>query len=572
MIHIFYRHTNNLTIQDYRPNWFTYENAFLNLLDSFEKDKDQVLLNVLIDGRIEDNFVNKYFNQINFIQVEGGDQRSSWKNTNIVIKEFCDNNTIKDNDIIYILENDYIHVEGWVGKLVSFFEKKSDSYVSLYDHPDKYSDYTDLKSRVISEAGHHWRTAPSTCGSYVVSKKVFLEDYDISPTIESFCYDMYHTPDHFKWLILNLYKKREIFTPIPSLATHSMSYYLAPNIDWESQVKMKKEKLKICLYDHHNYPIPTIGCGGVTGMFQMLYDVIQNYDVKLTLIVNDQSTVQNTEKMNVIKLPFTEIENLRYGRSKISDYFNDGIFFTNSSGRHVNFDFTNFRGKWVAVCQGCHEYVGNADLQVFVSQNQMYQHFRDNLLDSKNMDYKIVYNAIDKKEYYWEDGSHDRIVWIGRIDGAKAERLYEIALRSPEKILAAGWFTEDWRWLFDKIMSTGNVEWIGKIEGLENKREFFSKAKLNIHCSTFEDPCPLTVLEAQACGIPVLSYANGSMKEICYLKDLVCSSLEEFIEKINIDHYTENKNNIIDYISNNFSSESYGKRWYQVFRELNSNL
>jgi hypothetical protein len=62
------------------------------------------------------------------------------------------------------------------------------------------------------------------------------------------------------------------------------------------------------------------------------------------------------------------------------------------------------------------------------------------------------------------------------------------------------------------------------------------------------------------------------MKEICYLKDLVCSSLEEFIEKINIDHYTENKNNIIDYISNNFSSESYGKRWYQVFRELNSNL
>ena len=324
------------------------------------------------------------------------------------------------------------------------------------------------------------------------------------------------------------------------------------------------------MYDHHNYPIPTPGCGGVTGMFQMLYDVIQKYDFKITLIVNDLSTVEDTEKMKVIKLPFSEIENIRYGRTPVSRYFNGDIFYSNSSGRHVNFDFSNFRGKWIAVCQGCHEYVGNADLQVFVSQNQLYQHLRDRLLDSSILDYKIVYNAIDKSEYYWQDGPHDRIVWIGRIDGAKAERLYDIALRSPEKILAAGWYSPEWEWLFDRIMSTGNVEWVGRIDGAENKRHFFSRAKINIHCSTFEDPCPLTVLESQACGIPVLSFANGSMSEICYLKELVCGNLDELISKINHDYYTENKQKIIEFITNNFTSESYGKRWRDIFNQISS--
>ena len=233
MIHIFFRHTNNLNVQGYRPDWFSYENAFLNLLNTIEDFHDQVRLYVLIDGEINDNFVKKYSDKFVFIQIEGGDQRISWKNTNIIIKHYCDNNIINQNDIIYILENDYLHVDGWVPKVVDLFSKKSNYYVSLYDHPDKYNDYKELKSEILSEGNHHWRTTPSTCGSYIVSKEVFLDDYEISTNIESFCYQMYHTPDHFKWLILNLYKKREIITPIPSLSTHAMKYLMAPNIVWD---------------------------------------------------------------------------------------------------------------------------------------------------------------------------------------------------------------------------------------------------------------------------------------------------------------------------------------------------
>jgi hypothetical protein len=130
---------------------------------------------------------------------------------------------------------------------------------------------------------------------------------------------------------------------------------------------------KICLYDHHDYPIPTDGIGGVIGLFQLLYEELSKFpDFELTIIVNDKSTLVSYKNFKVIKLPFSEIENIRFGRVPITKYFNGEIFYSNSSGRHVDFDFSNFQGKWVAVCHGCEEWVGDADCQIFVSNNQMY--------------------------------------------------------------------------------------------------------------------------------------------------------------------------------------------------------
>lgn len=328
--------------------------------------------------------------------------------------------------------------------------------------------------------------------------------------------------------------------------------------------------IKVCLYDHHEYIIPTDGIGGVIGLFQILYEELYKYDdIDLTLIVNDKSTLTSKTNFNVIKLPFSEIENIRFGRVPVAKYFNGDIFYTNSSGRHTDFDFKSFNGKWISTCHGCQEWVGNSDCQIFVSNNQLSQHFRDNLFDSYSNNYKVIHNGVDTKKLHYVDGPHDRIVWMGRVDGAKAERLYDIALNSKEKILAAGWYTEDWLWLFDKIMNTGNVEWVGKIEGDSNKVEFYRNAKISIHCSTFEDPCPTTVLEAQSCGVPVLSYANGSLKEISLYQDLVFDEFDEFMNKLNnLDVSKYSSNSLVEFIEENFSCRIYGNNFYKIFKQM----
>jgi hypothetical protein len=121
-----------------------------------------------------------------------------------------------------------MHVHGWVEKLFELFSTYSGlDYVSLYDHNDKYflPMYDTLVSKIITTNTHHWRTTPSTCGSFILTKQQFDRDFDILSTTEG---------DHNKWLWLNEFRSRFILTPIPGLSTHCMNGLLSPTINWET--------------------------------------------------------------------------------------------------------------------------------------------------------------------------------------------------------------------------------------------------------------------------------------------------------------------------------------------------
>lgn len=234
MIHIFYRHTNSTKLGSYRPNWFSYNKCFINLLKTIAFHRDIVKLNVVFDGDITKNSIYTFSNLFNTIEINAGSDIGSWNETNQIIKHQCEDNIIKENDLIYFLENDYLHVQGWVIKVIELFRTHKDKYISLYDHADKYFDYDKLESKIIATSNCHWRTTPSTCGSYIINREVFLEDFEDIETINRMCYDMGPTPDHYKFLTLNLYKKRQVLTPIPGLSTHVMNGLMSPTIDWET--------------------------------------------------------------------------------------------------------------------------------------------------------------------------------------------------------------------------------------------------------------------------------------------------------------------------------------------------
>jgi len=221
-IHIFYRHYNiENTDFKYRPYWFNFEKCFINLLNTIQgKNVD---LHLIMDGSIDNNFVKKYKDKyIPHIIDAKSDQASFWKTW-----EIAKQTNIGDKDLIYFLENDYLHVDGWVDKVVDLFSTYNNlNYVSLYDHGDKYwhPNYDDLVSKIFVSTLHHWRTIPSTCGSFVITKQIFEEDYTDNTTIAG---------DHNKFLYLNETKNRFVLTPVPGLSTHCMEAFLSPTIDWE---------------------------------------------------------------------------------------------------------------------------------------------------------------------------------------------------------------------------------------------------------------------------------------------------------------------------------------------------
>lgn len=228
MIHIFYRHYPVSGREDWRPEWFDYEKCFLNLLNSI-CNKDNVRINVIYDGNRDDNFIFKY--DLNFYYIDAKSDYESFKKTFEVIGK----SNIKDDEIIYLLENDYLHIKNWDIDVEEFMKTNKDSYLSLYDHNDKYfNENSELTSKIIVTKTHHFRTTPSTCGSFIAKKKTLIDDYNIhynSPKITGVFTNM--PVDHAKFLMLKTLKNRDVYTPIPGLSTHCLVNLLSPTINWE---------------------------------------------------------------------------------------------------------------------------------------------------------------------------------------------------------------------------------------------------------------------------------------------------------------------------------------------------
>ena len=221
-IHIFYRHYNvSGTDNRSRPKWFDFEKCFVNLLNTIQNKN--VELHVAFDGDINSNFIGKYQDKFTTHLIKAGNDQLSFFQTWEIAKSI----PMEQTDLVYFIENDYLHFQGWDKKVTELFETyKLLHYVSLYDHNDKYflPMYEDLVSKIFTTETHHWRTTPSTCGSFIITKQLFDLDYDINTSIVG---------DHNKFSQLAEERNRMVITPIPGLSTHCMEGLMSPTIKWD---------------------------------------------------------------------------------------------------------------------------------------------------------------------------------------------------------------------------------------------------------------------------------------------------------------------------------------------------
>lgn len=236
-LNIFYRHVHiradrlSRDPNKSRPTWFSHETCFLNLIKTIKLDPlgERVKITIVYDGSVEDlkdDFILKYcFNdpQIHLQLIKGGSDLNSF----LITTQLAQESTEFDTDLIYFLENDYLHKFGWISNVFELYQSSCEfDYLSLYDHNDKYiyDIYKDLVSKIIVTNTHHWRTAPSTCATFLLSKTKLNRDYDV---LTSGLTDYYF----FNKLVSE--RKRILLTPVPGLATHSMEGYLSPAVNWE---------------------------------------------------------------------------------------------------------------------------------------------------------------------------------------------------------------------------------------------------------------------------------------------------------------------------------------------------
>lgn len=148
--------------------------------------------------------------------------------------------TMPDDAIAYLAEDDYLHLEPALDRMMSVFGViRAADYVTLYDHLDRYTRTDDVhggRSHVILAAGQHWRTVDSTCLTFGARVGRLRRDHWI---VRLATMPKKRPKDHLMWRLIQgdrafawKFPKRMLLGPVPSLATHLDTRSLAPLVDW----------------------------------------------------------------------------------------------------------------------------------------------------------------------------------------------------------------------------------------------------------------------------------------------------------------------------------------------------
>lgn len=226
-IQVFIRHCFHSKLQEEpsrkRPNWWDKEKVFNNFKRTLNPNTTEYT--VIYDdffGGIEDTFL-KDENNVEIISC--GKESLSFLST----LDFILSKNYEDDTIIYFLEDDYIHRPNWDSILIEGFELPV-SYVTLYDHKDKYQEmYSDLMSKILITKSSHWKPIPSTTNTFATKFKTLKDDFLIHKKYSTNCEP---TLDHQKFLELNS-RGKYLISCLPGYSTHCHSDYLSPCIDWE---------------------------------------------------------------------------------------------------------------------------------------------------------------------------------------------------------------------------------------------------------------------------------------------------------------------------------------------------
>jgi len=143
-----------------------------------------------------------------------------------------------------------------------------------------------------------------------------------------------------------------------------------------------------------------------------------------------------------------------------------------------------------------------------------------------------VYHGLPKELYHFHPEKGKYLAFMGRISPEKrVDRAIEIAKRLGMKLKIAAkidrvdreYFEESIKPLFEESF----VEYIGEI-GEGEKDEFLGNAYALLFPIDWREPFGLVMIEAMACGTPVIAFRRGSVSEV--MKDGVTGFVVEDVD------------------------------------------
>ena len=136
------------------------------------------------------------------------------------------------NDLVYFVEDDYIHKTEALAEMLFAYEKfssifKNEIFLLSTDYPYLYKKMND--SNILTGENIHWRTVEESLLTFMTSKKMIEKHFDKLIDMAT------NESNPFEKNLHKIYEKEKCFSPIPSLSIHCTNinsvFGLSPNVD-----------------------------------------------------------------------------------------------------------------------------------------------------------------------------------------------------------------------------------------------------------------------------------------------------------------------------------------------------
>ena len=178
--------------------------------------------------------LDKFSSQIKEINEENKKVTSNQKSNMSNIHQSLLLSKNSSEDLIYFVEDDYIHEKISLSEILYTYEKissiaKQELIVCPTDYPYLYTQ--NQNTRIFLGENRHWRQIDESLCTFLTSKKIIEKYWNELTSMCKFEHYPFEKPLH------NIYKKELCISPVPSLAVHYTNinsiYGLSPNIDWK---------------------------------------------------------------------------------------------------------------------------------------------------------------------------------------------------------------------------------------------------------------------------------------------------------------------------------------------------